>query len=163
VARPADVLAAVTRLNRQLQQTEKQRALVEQFANVEATFEQARKVTDATGKLPAKAQLDKAAELAKAATKIVELMGPENVRRLTEQMRRAEAAARARNVEPRRHAPPKCGTRARASRGRTVRRRGSRRTTAPTRAGPDDGAGDPEPGPRGSGHLDRYALAGRSA
>jgi hypothetical protein len=44
------------------------------------------------------------------------------------------------------------GPRARASRGRPVRRRGSRRTTAATRAGPDDGSGDPEPGPS-SGHA----------
>ena len=47
----------------------------------------------------------------------------------------------------------RCGTRARASRGRPVRRRGSRRGTASTRAGPDSDAGDAEPGPRGSGHL----------
>jgi hypothetical protein len=45
------------------------------------------------------------------------------------------------------HAP-----RARASRGRPVRRRGSRRGTTATRAGPDDGSGDPEPGPS-FGHL----------
>lgn len=56
----------------------------------------------------------------------------------------------------------KCGTRARASRGRPVRRRGSRRGPAATRAGPDDGSGDPEPG-SSSGHLDRYAPAGRLA
>jgi hypothetical protein len=52
--------------------------------------------------------------------------------------------------------------RARASRGGPVRRRGSRRTAAATRAGPDDSSGDPEPGPS-SGHLDRYALAGGPA
>jgi hypothetical protein len=54
------------------------------------------------------------------------------------------------------------GPRARASRGRPVRRRGSRRTAAATRAGPDDGSGDPEPG-SSSGRLDRRALAGRRA
>jgi hypothetical protein len=55
----------------------------------------------------------------------------------------------------------KCpGARSRASRGRPVRRRGSRRATA-TRAGPDDSSGDPEPGPS-SGHVD-HALAGRPA
>jgi hypothetical protein len=83
------------------------------------------------------------------------------VRELAAHLRKAEAAAmewRRRNPEPQTHAPPKCGTRARASRGRPVRRRGSRRTAAPARAGPDDGSGDPEPGPS-SGRLDRYALA----
>jgi hypothetical protein len=52
------------------------------------------------------------------------------------------------------------GPRARASRGRPVRRRGSRRTTA-TRAGPGDSSGDPEPG-SSSGHVDA-ALAGGPA
>jgi hypothetical protein len=46
----------------------------------------------------------------------------------------------------------KCGTRARAPRGRAFRRHGSRRGAAATRAGPDDGSGDPEPGPS-SGRL----------
>ena len=160
MALPADVLAAVTKANADLARS---RALAAQLDKVQATFEHARKVTDAAGTMPAKAQLDKAAELARAATEIVELMGPENVRRLTEQMRRAAAAARAaQNVGPLRHGPPKCGTRARAPRGRAVRRHGSRRGAAATRAGPDDGSGDPEPG-SSSVHLDRYALAGRSA
>jgi hypothetical protein len=54
------------------------------------------------------------------------------------------------------------GARTRASRGRPVRLRGSRRGATATRAGPDDGSGDPEPGPS-SGHLDRHALAGGPA
>jgi hypothetical protein len=50
----------------------------------------------------------------------------------------------------------KCGTRARAPRGRTFRRRGSRRGAVATRAGPDDSSGDPEHGPS-SGHVGRDA------
>jgi hypothetical protein len=55
-----------------------------------------------------------------------------------------------------------CGPRARASRGRPVRRRGSRRGAAVTRAGPE--AGDPEPAGSGApvGNTSRIdALAGR--
>lgn len=41
------------------------------------------------------------------------------------------------------------GARPRASRGRSVKRRGSRRTPTQSRAGPSDESGDPEPvGPR---------------
>jgi hypothetical protein len=52
--------------------------------------------------------------------------------------------------------------RARASRGKSPRRRGSRRGAVATRAGPDSDSGDPEPG-SSSGHLDRFALAGGPA
>jgi hypothetical protein len=46
---------------------------------------------------------------------------------------------------PLRVGPGVCrGARPRASRGRPVKRRGSRRTSAPTRAGPDE-SGDPDP------------------
>jgi hypothetical protein len=160
VARPADVLAAVAKQNAFLAQ---QRALLDQAAKVQQTFAQARKLADAAGKLPAKAQLDKAAALNKSATRITELIGPERAMQMAAQLRLYAVVTEARNAEPQTHAPPKCGTaRARASRGRPVRRRGSRRGAAATRAGPDDGSGDPEPGPS-SGHLDRYALAGRPA
>jgi len=42
--------------------------------------------------------------------------------------------------------------RARSSRGKTTRTRGSRRSTASSRAGPSDDPGEPEPGPE-SGQL----------
>ena len=109
-------------------------------------------MTTATGKLPAKAQLDKAAELAKAATKIVELMGPENVRQLAAQMRRAEAAARAaQNAEPQVHVrtlpiPPL----RRGHVGGPAARPGARRTRSSTRAGPQ--SSDPDLADEPPGH-----------
>ena len=149
MALQADVLAAVTKANAEFART---RALREHAAKVHQTFAQARKLRDAAGNLPAKAQLDKVAALNEAATKITELIGPERVTQMAQQLRMYAAVTEARNAAPQTHASPKCGTRARAPRGRAVRRRGSRRGAAATRAGPDDGSGDPEPGPS-SGHL----------
>ena len=94
---------------------------------MQQTFAQARKLRDAAGNLPAQAQLDKVAALQESATKITELLGPERAMQMAAQLRLYAALTGARNAEPHTHAPPKCGTRARASRGRAVRRRGSRR------------------------------------
>jgi hypothetical protein len=153
VALLADVLAAVTKANAELQ---KSRALREQAARLQQTFAQARKLTDAAGKLPKQAQVDKLAALQESATKITEVVGPEQARQMAAQLRLYAAVTEARNAEPQTHAPPKCGTRARASRGRPVRRRGSRRGAVATPAGPR--SDDPHQGDEPPGHR-RAAVA----
>lgn len=115
---------------------------------MQATFEQARKATTATGKLPAADGQRKAAALADAAAKIVELIGPEKVRVITDDLRRPEAVARewrrrnatAESVRLRPMCTPMCTPPRRHVGARQPRPRARRTVGARSRA---DSRGDP--------------------
>jgi hypothetical protein len=132
MARQADVLAALTKASAAVAPL--QRVVAEL---PEGTFEHVRTMADS---LPPEPVRRTAAELDEETRKLRQILGEHH--RRTRQIIKAGQLAwiRARVRGPRSTCS---GARTRASRGRPVRLRGSRRGVVATRAGPE--AGDPEP------------------
>ena len=131
----------------------------------EGTFEHVRRMADNLPPEPVRRTIAEQAEITRpmfellTETRKLRQMIFENHRRMRRTIKLGQLAWRARVSGSRSDCS---GGRSRPPRGKPVRRRGSKRTTAATRAGPDDGSGDPEPG-SSSGRLDRRALTGRRA
>ena len=147
MARPADVLALLTEANKPngaFAQTAKLRRAVAELP--EGVFEQARTLAENLPPEPMRrdaAELDRAARPVFEETQKLRQMVAEHHKRMAQTIKAVEFAVIRGRIRASRS---ECsGTRARAPRGRAVRRRGSRRGAVATRAGPDDSSGDPEP------------------